>query len=120
MPNKETWSIQSIVDSSPYEQWDKERWYATDLGGCLGGAYFKRLGEPPSNPPDSRSLRIMRMGKKIEDLVIEDIERHLSEDPNILFLDKQGYMFDEGLNASGKYDLLVVARSFPTLLYEIK
>ncbi|MEK6883779.1 MAG: hypothetical protein AABY22_29390, partial [Nanoarchaeota archaeon] len=108
------------VDSAPNEQWDKERWYATDLGGCLGGAYFRRKGETPSNPPDARSLRIMRMGKKIEEMVVEDFQNYFKDKPEILLLDTQGYLLDEELSASARYDLLIVHRNLPPLVYEIK
>ena len=118
--NKPNWSAQSIIDASPYEQLDKERWYATDLGGCLGGAYFRRKGAIPSNPPDARSLRIMRMGKKIEELVVDDFENHFKDNPEILLLETQGYMYDEALNASARYDILIVPRNLTPLVYEVK
>lgn len=120
MSNTPTWSPQSIVDAAPHEQWDKNRWYATDLGGCMGGAYFKRKGVESTNPPDARSRRIMRMGKMMEDLIVQDIQKALGGDPDILLIDTQQRLEDLEHNASGRLDLLIISRSNPPILYEVK
>lgn len=70
------WSPFKEIEAVAPEDWKKERWYATDLDRCLGGVYYTRLGKKPTNPPDARSMRIMRMGKQMEKLLVDDIKRH--------------------------------------------
>ena len=90
--SKSTWSVMEIVDSIPNEQWKKERWYATDLGRCLGGVYYSRLGKAPTNPPDARGLRVIRMGKQMEKLLVDDIFNTLSKPVPAASIAKPGYV----------------------------
>ena len=93
---KEIWSPFKLIDTVPPKSWIKERWYSGDVNGCMGGAYFTRLGKAPTNPPDARSQRIMRMGKQMELLLVNDIKRHYMKPVNPEKLYSPGYLF-EGL-----------------------
>lgn len=91
----ETWSPFKQIDSKEPEAWKKERWYAGDINGCMGGPYFTRLGKAPTNPPDSRSMRIMRMGKQMELLLVNDIKRHYLKPYDLKKLFSPGYLFSK-------------------------
>jgi hypothetical protein len=60
------------------------------------------------------------MGKKIEDLIVEDMQKALGDDPDILLIDTQQRLEDLERNASGRLDLFIISRSLPPLLYEVK
>lgn len=124
MKDTATWSAQQIVDSAPFEQWEKERWYASDIGKCPRGVYLARKGEKPTNPPDARSRRIMKMGKKVEDVIVEDYERALHpfiEAGTIKEIRTQQYLIDEKREISGKPDIFIVRNDdMPHLLIEVK
>lgn len=74
--DKITWSPFKAIEAKEQKPWKKERWYSGDVNGCMGGAYFSRLGEPPTNPIQERNARIMRMGKLMEVGLVNDIKRH--------------------------------------------
>lgn len=73
-------SVQDIVDevikkdNDAREHKTKNSWYPSELGQCLSGAYYKRLGTPQI-PPDARLLRVFKVGMNDEDLIMNCIER---------------------------------------------
>lgn len=70
-------SIQSLIDKalSNREEYTKNSWWATDLGGkCLAGAYYRRLGTKPSREIEERVLRVFKAGQLFEDFVINTIQ----------------------------------------------
>lgn len=91
--NQISWSPFKSIDAAPQKPWKKNRWYSGDVNGCMGGAYFSRLGLPPTNPADARGMRIMRMGKLMEQNLVNDIKRNYLKEIPISKLLKPNYLF---------------------------
>ena len=65
-------SIQQLLDTYLREKReDKEAtsWWASSAGGCMRKQQLKRLGVPPTSPPDSRTLRVWESGQIFHDWV---------------------------------------------------
>ena len=72
-----SFSIQNIIDEAVSQTEDraKERWWATDLGKCLGGAYYRRLGHKGKDF-DTRLLRVFKVGHLFEEFVIKLVREY--------------------------------------------
>jgi CRISPR/Cas system-associated exonuclease Cas4 (RecB family) len=115
--NKEL-DLQHIVNTSLRQEREAEReqhqrqgWYATDLGQCLGGIYRQRLEGPPEY--DDRRLRLFSVGNifhswlvnKVKEAGYQALTEERVESPEHHF--------------SGRADLIVVGDD-KSVLYEIK
>jgi hypothetical protein len=118
------WSAQDLVDSSfTFDPYDKDKWYVTDGGKCLGGAYFARKGLKPTNPPDARAFRTMKLGELVEQVIVEQMERGLfplMEKGEVDDIITQDYLLDDKLHVGGRSDILVISKKYLPLLYEVK
>lgn len=66
-----SFSIQSAINEAcKSEDRKKTGWYASDMGKCLSGVYYARLGKDRT-PPDERLLRVFKCGNIFEDFVLE-------------------------------------------------
>lgn len=52
------------------------KWSPSMMGRCYRAQYWNRKAEPPTDPPDSRALRIFRCGKIFHDFVQNLIPDH--------------------------------------------
>lgn len=75
-------SVQNEIDAVLMVRQEKDErkktsWSPTDLGKCLSGVYYKRLGIKPDKEPDGRKLRVFAVGKYSEDWVVSVLkEKH--------------------------------------------
>jgi hypothetical protein len=69
-------SIQELINQSlKREEHKKESWWPTDLGKCLSGAYYRRLGAKPDKEFTDRQLRIFKCGNLFEDFIAEQVKK---------------------------------------------
>lgn len=70
-----TFSVQTLINEAVKDREDrpKERWWATDFGKCLGGAYYSRLGEK-GKEKDDRTYRVFKAGNLFEQFVIDTLK----------------------------------------------
>lgn len=94
MNKTENWSAFDEMKTTEPEPWKKERWYSGDVNGCMGGAYFSRLGKKPTNPPQERNMRIMKMGKQMELLLVNEILDYYQKPVEKHFVKQVGYIFN--------------------------
>ena len=83
-------SIQQLVDKALLAEQNKEREHSgkfspSQLGRCYRAQIFKRKGEEQTNPPDSRALRVFRVGhlfhEFIQDFIpAEQVEVEIEDD----------------------------------------
>lgn len=76
-----TFSIQTIINEAvrPTEERKKERWWATDLGKCLRGAYYARLGDAEKSELDDRTYRVFKAGQVFEQFVVDTLKSKVSD-----------------------------------------
>ncbi len=71
-------SIQDLINksvNSEREKYIKKSWWAGDLGKCLSGVYYERLGVEPDTKFDDRTLRVFKAGNLFENFVIEQLKK---------------------------------------------
>lgn len=68
-------TIQEIIDqkTSSKECRPKTSWWFSDMGKCLSGVYYARLGKTPK-PKDPRTLRVFEVGNIFEEWVCKALE----------------------------------------------
>jgi hypothetical protein len=72
-----SFSIQSAINEAcKSEDREKTSWYASDMGKCLSGVYYARMGLPVA-PKDDRLLRVFKCGNIFEDFVLESAAKHM-------------------------------------------
>jgi len=75
------------------------KWSPSSLGQCMRRQYWNRLGEPESNPPDSRALSIFKVGNLFEDFIFsilpKEIERQVKVQSEFIFGYADGVTEDE-------------------------
>jgi CRISPR/Cas system-associated exonuclease Cas4 (RecB family) len=115
--NKEL-DLQHIVNTSLRQERETEReqhqrqgWYATDLGQCLGGVYRQRLEGPPQY--DERRLRLFSVGNIFHHWLVDKVKTAGYE---VLTEER---MESPEYHISGRADLLI-SNGDSTTLYEIK
>jgi hypothetical protein len=86
------------------ERGGKERttWYPSEIGGCLRGAYAKRLGIIPDKELDERTKRVFKCGNMFEDFILDLI----GEDEEYT-LEREVRVEDNELHFSGRIDALI-------------
>lgn len=110
-------SIQSIVDAKLTERREPRgvtSWQCGKLGSCLTGVYLERLGVPPDEEFDARTLRVFSAGKMFEQWVI-DLAKG---DKDIKYTEQPRVEIPE-LDVTGYADL-VIEKDGEKILYEIK
>lgn len=115
--NQETnFSIQAVIAAEV----EKERepraitsWHCSGLGSCPTGRYLERLGLPPDEDFDARTLRVFSVGKMMEDWLVGKLQKAQ------ISLQTQVRVEDKELGVSGYADA-VVEQNGAKLVYEIK
>jgi CRISPR/Cas system-associated exonuclease Cas4 (RecB family) len=110
--------LQQIVNASlrlereaQKEEHQRQGWYATDLGQCLGGIYRQRLEGPPEY--DDRRLRLFSVGNIFHDWLVGRVKEAGYEALTEERMESPEY------HLSGRADLIVTGGDH-SLLYEIK
>ena len=77
------WTFQQLLDNGVSAEYEREKntapitsWRSSGLGSCMTGRYLERMGVPPDEEFDARTLRVFSAGKKWEDFVMEHIKRN--------------------------------------------
>jgi len=78
-----------------------DTWRASELGKCLRGNYFRRLGETPTKAIDDRTLRVFECGKIFEKWVIDMITKNVED------WDEQVEVSLTEYDAVGHYDIRI-------------
>lgn len=74
-------TIQELIDKKLLDEQNKERktsgkWTPSRFGRCYRFQVWKRQGEPETNPPDTRTLRVFAAGKLFhrfaQDIILEE------------------------------------------------
>ena len=114
-----SFSIQQLIKESINQEREthkkkRESWYPTDLGKCLTGAYWARMGKEPIEFSD-RQLRVFKVGTIFERFITDLID----ENKNGYKVELQVPVRDEKLDLSGYADM-VITTSEKRIVYEIK
>lgn len=116
---EQSFSIQTILNNNIQKKEEREMsdyWYASDLGKCLCGVYWRRKLKEPAIK-DLHGLRVMHAGKTYEESVVNLLKKDLTG----YEIETQGLVQDEDLRIKGYYDLLITKQEIKkSLLYEIK
>lgn len=104
-------SIQDLINKAvmPEEEHPKNSWWSTDLGKCLTGAYYRRMGLKPTTPLTEKEYRRFKTGNLFEDFVIEQIRKTGAE------FETQVPIYVPEWDLGGRIDLKING-----LIYEIK
>ena len=109
-------SIQSVINQAlreNREDREKDKWWASDLGKCLSGVYYNRLGVEPDEEFDDRTLRVFEAGNLFEDFVIDTVKNIYSGDE----IEEQIRVEDTERDISGRLDLAIPSKG---TIYEVK
>lgn len=113
-------SIQGLIDEHVMKE-QSERvekkmtsWHASGLGSCMTGRYLARKGEILNEPYDPRTLRVFKIGKKLEDWFIELLNERTDIETKM-----QGRVEWKEMDLTGYYDLYV-KKGDKELIYELK
>lgn len=109
-------SIQNILNEQLQREKQKREiksWHPSKLGSCLTGAYLERLGVPPDEEFDDRTLRVFSVGKHVEDWFVGLIERSGAK------IEKQVRIEIPEFDVTGYADL-VIETPAGRMPYEIK
>ena len=96
------------------EKKDQTTWHISQLGNCLRGQYFSRLGVEPDKKIDDRVLRVFDIGNRTEEWIVDLIKQQKE-----VKIETQVRVFDKKLNISGYIDL-VLEQNGKKIVYEIK
>jgi hypothetical protein len=68
-------SLQDLIDEAVREREEKDKtsWWPTDLGKCLAGAYWRRMGALPDREFADRQLRVFAAGRLFEEFVVRQV-----------------------------------------------
>ena len=113
---KNPFSIQTIINdklATPREERKPTSWNASKLGTCLTGVYLERLGIPPDEEFDARTLRVFSAGKTFEQWIIE-----MAKTPDVKFEEQVRIELPE-YDVTGYADLVCEING-EKIIYEIK
>lgn len=88
-------------------------WHCSGLGSCLTGRYLERLGLPPDEEFDDRTLRVFSVGHHFEDWLISKLSNAQ------ISLQTQVRVKDDALGVSGYADAVIEGNG-QKLVYEVK
>src|SRR3990167_2316548 len=115
----DTFSIQKIIndklanDNENREHKDIVSWHCSKIGTCRTGIYLERLGLPPDEPFDARTLRLFSAGSMFENWIVDVVKAEG------ITLETQVRVEDRKLGFSGYADA-VVSHEGQKILYEVK
>lgn len=109
-----TFSVTELINTAIRERdtHTPQHWSPSRLGSCLCGMYLERLGVPPDEEFDDRTLRVFSAGKLFEDWVIGLITK-----TDVKFETQVECLWEE-MDARGYADLVV--ENGTKIVYEIK
>jgi len=112
--------LETFIDKENEEQ-SKERegkerttWYASELGNCPRGTYYKRLGVEPDEELDARTKRVFKCGNIFEDFILD---RLIDGDHT---LEREVRVENKELHISGRIDGLITYKDGTQEILEIK
>lgn len=97
------------------KEYTQTSWHASSLGSCQRGNYLKRLGLPPDEELDERTLRKFDVGNIMEDWLVDLIENNVD-----VKVERQKRVQSKKWDLSGKADAVLTYSSKGQEVLEIK